>query len=132
MAWGTSQHGRNALTASLVLGLIWGAWHLPLFLIDGTVQENIPLWQFLLQQLLLAVLYTWLYNNTGGSLLIAIVFHTVGNASAALLPEFFASELGRWTNVAILLVIVVGVVAIWGRSTLNRGRPVPRPSLSTA
>ena len=123
------QNGRNALTASLALGLIWGSWHLPLFLIDGTVQQAIPVWQFLLQQMLLAVLYTWLYNNTSGSLLIAIVFHTVGNASAALLPEFFASDLGRWTNFALLLAAVAIIGAVWGWRTLNRDQPVPRPSI---
>jgi len=123
------QNGHNALTASLVLGLIWGSWHLPLFLIDDTVQSAIPIWQFLLQQLLLAVLYTWLYNNTSGSLLVAIVFHTLGNASAALLPEFFATNLGRWTNFALLLVAVGVIVAVWGSKTLNRNQPVPRPSL---
>jgi membrane protease YdiL (CAAX protease family) len=122
------QNGGNALTASLILGLIWGAWHLPLFLIDGTVQQAIPAWQFILQQMLLAVLYTWLYNNTSGSLLVAIVFHTVGNASAALLPEFFATSLGRWTNFALLLVTVGVIGAVWGWKTLNRDQPVPRPS----
>jgi membrane protease YdiL (CAAX protease family) len=122
------QNGRNALTASLTLGLIWGSWHLPLFLIDGTVQQAIPVWQFLLQQMLLAVLYTWLYNNTSGSLLIAIVFHTLGNASAALLPEFFATSLGRWTNFALLLAAVAIIGAVWGWQTLNRDQPVPRPS----
>lgn len=123
------QNGRNALPASLALGLIWGAWHLPLFLIDGTVQQAIPVWQFLLQQMLLAVLYTWLYNNTSGSLLVAIVFHTVGNTSAALLPEFFATDLGRWANFALLLLAVGTISAVWGWRTLNRDQPMPRPSL---
>ncbi|MGA7689528.1 MAG: hypothetical protein WCA29_09910, partial [Jiangellales bacterium] len=88
----------------------------------------IPVWQFLLQQMLLAVLYTCLYNNTSGSLLIAIIFHTIGNASAALLPEFFASTLGRWTNFALLLATVAIIGAVWGWQTLNRDQPVPRPS----
>jgi hypothetical protein len=123
------QNGRNALPASLVLRLIWGAWHLPQFLIDGTVQQAILVWQFLLQQMLLAVLYTWLYNNTSGSLLVAILVHTIGNASAALLPEFFATSLGRWANFALLLAVVVLVSAIWGWKTLNREQPVPRPSI---
>jgi membrane protease YdiL (CAAX protease family) len=112
------QNGRNALPASLVLRLIWGAWHLPQFLIDGTVQQAILVWQFLLQQMLLAVLYTWLYNNTSGSLLVAILVHTIGNASAALLPEFFATSLGRWANFALC----------WPSSSLSAPSGEVRPS----
>lgn len=39
----------SALTASLILGAIWALWHLPLFFIEGTTQEVIPLYEFVLQ-----------------------------------------------------------------------------------
>ena len=82
------QTGQNALIVSLVLGLFWGLWHLPLFFIDTSTQAqaDIPVWEFVLQTMVLAVLYTWLYNNTRGSLLVAILFHTLGNTTSALLP----------------------------------------------
>jgi membrane protease YdiL (CAAX protease family) len=121
------QNGRNAIVASLSLGLIWGLWHLPLFFIEGTVQEAIPLWQFILQQMVLAVLYTWLYNNTSGSLLASILFHTFGNASAALLPQYFATDLGRWINFALLLVTTVVIGQVWGWRSLNKNKPIPQP-----
>ncbi len=38
------QNGSNALVASLILGAIWGVWHLPLHFMDGTVQEIIPVY----------------------------------------------------------------------------------------
>lgn len=125
------QTGQNAVIASLVLGLFWGVWHLPLFFIEGTVQSRaaIPVWEFVLQTMVLAVLYTWLYNNTRGSLLVAILFHTIGNTTSALLPPYFATELGRWVNFSILLITVLIVVLFWGWRTLNRGRTVPQPSL---
>jgi membrane protease YdiL (CAAX protease family) len=126
------QNGKNAVVASLVLGFFWGLWHLPLFFTEGTVQAKaaIPIWEFVLQQMVLAVLYTWLYNNTRGSLLIAILFHTAGNAAAALLPPTFETELGRWMNFILLLVAALIVVAVWGWQTLRRGHEVPQPSLS--
>jgi membrane protease YdiL (CAAX protease family) len=126
------QNGKNAVLASLALGFFWGAWHLPLFFTEGTVQAEaaIPVWEFILQQMVLAVLYTWLYNNTGGSLLIAILFHTVGNTTAALLPPTFGTELGRWVNFILLMVTAVIVVAFWGWQRLNRSQGVPQPSLS--
>ena len=125
------QTGQNAVIASLVLGLFWGVWHLPLFFIEGTVQSRaaIPIWEFVLQTMVLAVLYAWLCNNTRGSLLVAILFHTIGNTTSALLPPYFATELGRWVNFSLLLATVLIVVLFWGWRTLNRGRTVPQPSL---
>ena len=79
--------------------------------------------------MVLSVLFTWLYNNTGGSLLVAILFHTIGNTTAALLPPYFASELGHWIYFGFLLVAAVVVILIWGHRTLNRNQQVPQPSL---
>ena len=123
------QNGQNAVVASLVLGFFWGMWHLPLFFIEGTTQEVIPLWQFILQIMVLSVLFTWLYNNTAGSLLVAILFHTIGNTTAALLPPYFAIETGRWVYFGILLVTTLLVIATWGWQTLSRGSTAPQPSL---
>jgi hypothetical protein len=123
------QTGQNAVVASLVLGFFWGMWHLPLFFIEGTTQELIPLWQFVLQIMVLSVLFTWLSNNTAGSLLVAILFHTIGNTTAALLPPYFAIETGRWVYFGILLITTLLVIAIWGWQTLNRGRTMPQTSL---
>ena len=66
----------SPLAASLVLGLIWGLWHLPLHFIPTTTQYVIPVWEYVLQTIVLAVLYTWLHQATGGSVLIASLFHT--------------------------------------------------------
>ena len=125
------QTGQNAIAASLVLGFFWGLWHLPLFFIDTSVQAQaaIPIWEFVLQQMLLAVFYTWLYNNTRGTLLVAILFHTIGNTSAALLPPYFGTEIGRWVNFILLAITALLVAITWGWRTLNRGQTVPQPSL---
>ena len=119
-ALGRLQRGRSALVASLILGLLWGLWHLPLHFISGTTQATIPIWQFVIQTMVLSVLYTWLFNSTRGSLLIAILFHTIGNTTAALLPPFFGASLGRWVNFGLLLVFTLVVVGIWGPKTLTR------------
>ncbi len=114
------QQGSNALVASLLLGLVWGLWHLPLHFISTTTQFHIPVWQFILRTMVAAILYTWLYNNTNGSLLIAILFHAINNTSSALVPPFFVTEVGRWTSFAVLVVVVMAVVSIWNWKTLRR------------
>lgn len=98
----------NAVGASLLLGLIWGLWHLPLVFIEGTTQAAIPFQEFVLQTMALAVLYTWLHNNTGGSVLIAALFHASANTAGAAIPTW-TTELGRWVNFALLIVVVAVV-----------------------
>ena len=107
----------DALGASLLLGLVWGLWHLPLVFIDGTTQAAIPFHEFVLQTMVLASLYTWLHNNTGGSVLIAALFHASANIAGAAIPTW-TTQVGRWINFTVLLG-VAGIV-IW---RLGRHRP---------
>ena len=115
------QQRRSALTASLILGFIWGVWHLPLFFISGSVQHDaaIPIWQYILQTIILAVLYTWLHNNTGRSVLVAFLFHTTGNLTSALIPTYTTPQ-GRWIGFAIQLLVAVIVVWAWKPQHLAR------------
>jgi len=103
------QKRTNALSASLMLGIIWAVWHLPLFFIEGTTQAAIPMYQYFLQTIVLSIFYTWLHNNTGGSILIAIIFHAVSNTSAAAIP-FWTTELGRWIDFGILVIAAIVVL----------------------
>jgi len=70
-----------ALSASLLLGVLWGLWHLPLLIAQGLPLAFAGLVGFisyvLAYPLPLAVLFTWVYNNTKGSLLLMVLFHTV-------------------------------------------------------
>lgn len=110
----------HALAASLAVGVIWGLWHLPLHFIAGTVQEVIPIWQFVLQSVVLAVLYTWLYNNTRRSILAVALFHAVGNLTGALAP-YWITDAGRFVHFGLLLLAAAAVVWIWGPKRLVRG-----------
>jgi len=101
----------SPLAASLILGLIWGLWHLPLHFIPSTTQSAIPIWEFILQTVVLAVLYTWLHLGTGGSVFIAVLFHTFGNIAGAAIP-YWTTEAGRWVSFGILLVAAVLVVLL--------------------
>lgn len=70
----------GALVASLLLGLIWGCWHLPQWLIPATGQaDKWPFSIFLLHTVAFSVLLTWLHNCSAGSLWPVILAHTAFN-----------------------------------------------------
>ena len=112
------QNRFNALTASLILGAIWGLWHLPLHFIEGTVQSNIPVYQFILQQMVLAIFYTWLFNNTKGSVFISILFHAIANIVGAAIPYWTTNE-GRWIGFFVQVVFAIVIIMIWGAQHLS-------------
>lgn len=101
----------SALNASLVLGVVWGFWHFPGFLIGTGVPLDMPFALFLLWTVLATILMTWVYNNTGGSILSAILMHSAANASfnyLPLLPEW----VGQLTTFSIFLALVTVVAAV--------------------
>lgn len=75
------QKTRPATTATLILALVWACWHLPAFFYRDTYIEMgliaFPMFAFSL--LFAAMIFTWLYNSTGGSVWIVILFHAVFN-----------------------------------------------------
>jgi membrane protease YdiL (CAAX protease family) len=70
------QARQQALPASLLLGFLWGLWHLPY-----NIALGVPLASIFIGAVLgtpaLAVLFTWVYNNTKGSLFLMVLFHVV-------------------------------------------------------
>jgi len=61
--------------ASLVLGLIWGLWHMPAFLMSGTPQSAWDFTPFVIGAIAISVILTPLFNASGGSILLAMLFH---------------------------------------------------------
>ncbi len=69
----------SPLTSSLLVGLVWAVWHLPNFLLPNYPHYGLPSAAFAVMTLAFSVLFTWLYLNTAGSLLIAVIFHAALN-----------------------------------------------------
>ncbi|MBO3841261.1 MAG: CPBP family intramembrane metalloprotease [Candidatus Brockarchaeota archaeon] len=109
----------NALVSSLVLGVIWGTWHLPLFFMSGTVQSQTPIWGFMILILCGTILFTWVYNNTGGSILAMMLLHTMNNLSFFMFPTL-ETTLGGLYLLILNIVFVTGIVATWGYKKLVR------------
>lgn len=74
------QQRRGPFEATLLLGLLWGLWHLPLYLpgdiqLYGVVGGLLQFALFVLFAVALAFIFTWVFNHTQGSLLFAILLH---------------------------------------------------------
>ena len=133
----------SALLASLILGVLWALWHLPVFFNPDTSYSNLPFLLFLVFMVPVAVLMTWLFNSTGGSVLMAMFFHAVLNSADELwkvLPEYSvepssaAEAAAASAHLYLMLAIVLWVAAvvlvlIYGPRNLSRH---PRQVLATA
>ena len=116
----------SALGASLLLGLVWAAFHFVPHVQGHRAPEWIAWWS--LATVALRVLYTWLYNNTGGSVFATVLFHATGNL--AQIGPFLDFGPGGYPLAAqriaalLLVAVAVGVTVIWGPRTLARYRCV--------
>jgi membrane protease YdiL (CAAX protease family) len=98
--------------ASIILGIIWAAWHLPLFFFPAsdTLGQSFPL--YVLQVTAISVAMAWLYWRTGGSLLLVMLFHAAVNNLKDIVP----SGVPDATNAFTLHASLVGwltVVLLW-------------------
>src|SRR5215218_11228303 len=78
------QAGRSALSASLLLAPIWALWHLPLWLTGDPVKTPTFYAAFVVSAFALSVILTWVYNSTGGSLLMVVLLHATVNLPQTL------------------------------------------------
>jgi uncharacterized protein len=124
------QSRRTALMASLVLGAAHALWHLPLWL-NGDPDNQPSLYPaFVIQVIAVAVIYTWLYNGTKGSLLLAVLFHTALNAPLTLILLPVGADavvLPFWLLSGLWVVAAIIVVAIFGPSQLSRHHRLQEP-----
>lgn len=72
--------------ASILLGIIWASWHLPLFFLPGTDKTGQSFAMYLLQVTALSVAIAWLYAHTKGSLFLAMLMHAAINNTKDVVP----------------------------------------------
>jgi membrane protease YdiL (CAAX protease family) len=83
--------------ASLLVGIIWAVWHVPLFLIPGTGSDGQSFPIYLLHVTALSVAMTWLFRRSGGSLLLVMVMHAAVNNTTGLVPGATPGAADPWT-----------------------------------
>lgn len=117
----------SALTASLILGVVWAGWHLPLFFVAGSFQaESVGFgtrgfWLFMIGIVALSVAFTWVYNHTARSVLAVVALHGWINFTAETVAVADVFYYAAWVLLAALLA------ALWGPTTLLKSERIPRP-----
>ena len=101
------------LTANLLLGVLWAFWHLPLWFFPGYFPAGSSFGLYVVSTVALSFLIGWVYNGTGGSLLLAVLAHTASDVAdnlrtAALGPSGYGGELlltGAFVAAAAAVVV---------------------------
>ena len=112
-------------SASVILGIIWATWHLPLFLAPGsdTFGQSFPL--YLLQVTAVSVAAAWLYWRTNGSLLLVMLLHASINNTKDIVPSVvpgatdpfaLSTSLVAWLTVAVLWVVAACLLVQMARA----------------
>lgn len=120
----------SALVSSLMLGVVWSVWHLPLFFIEGSYQHDmvgfgtLEFWMFMIGVVPLSVAFTWVYNNTARSILAVIILHGWVNFTVQTIELAGRSEV---FHILTWVIAIAFIAAIWGTNTLRRDGAMPHP-----
>jgi hypothetical protein len=113
----------KTIKATLILAILWAAWHIPAFYLAGATVTYVAV--FSINFIFWRVLIVWIYKNTGKTLLAASLFHAMGNITLSGLP---LPSIGHGDGVSGAIAISVasaiaalGVLFLWGPE-LNKFR----------
>ena len=107
--WGASK-------ATLIFGLIWPLWHVPMYLF--TMPDSVAIVAQMVSMVALRFLFVWLFLNTGQSLFIAILFHAVYNVCMAVFPINFV------VTAIIMSISAALVLYFWSRNQKTAVTPI--------
>jgi membrane protease YdiL (CAAX protease family) len=122
------QTRHNALVSALIVGVIWAIWHIPMFFIKGTSQYDQQLQAGLLPAILAysvfvivnSIQFTWVFNNTRGSVLLAAVLHGASNTWGGYIDVYRGHFGGILTFGAVSVLVSIIIVLLAGATDLSR------------
>ena len=115
--------------ASVLLGVIWAFWHLPLFFVGWADKHGQSFFLYTLQVTALSTAFAWLYARTGGSLLLCMLLHAAVNNTKDIVPSVtegatsvfgLQASLVAWLTVAVLWACAAYFLAWMARTESRR------------
>ena len=118
----------SPLGASIILGIFWAGWHVPLFFIEDTFHYGLGFgsfrfWVFLFSNIPLTIIITWIYNHTERSILMAAIIHFSGNIVGAILPK---SDRLAFLELVGLLIVAIIISLAYGPTLGSKNNPLPK------
>jgi membrane protease YdiL (CAAX protease family) len=106
------------IAGSLILGIVWGMWHIPLWFIPGTGQSSTPFPAFILLTIGLSYFFSWIVEASGRRLFSALVAHGVSNSFGGLFPFLIMENGIQQTRYWIYagLIFLTGITIVLVRS----------------
>ena len=124
------QHQNTALTSSLLIGVAWCFWHTPLFwapagtAISGYAVTIPAVARYLANTCGHSIVHTWIFNNSRGSVLLPVAFHTSSNAILPMLlfpaRDREASLAIHWLSVIPLWAVALTLIVLYGGARLSK------------
>ena len=111
---------RSALTASVILGVVWSLWHLPTFFSSSAPQQGLPIVAFVLMTIEYSIIMSWIFLHTRGSVLIATLCHGAINLSQGFFLGGLTGSTRYWLLAAVYGLAAVVVAFVLTRRDVRR------------
>lgn len=113
------QRSIHPATASVLIGIPWGIWHLPLLLLPAGPNADVPVWAYPAGALAGAFVYTALFNASNGSLILVTAVHAARNISSGIflhdLPATADPSIAYKADLALMVLAAAALFAIQQR-----------------
>ena len=112
----------SALSSSLILGVVWALFHLPLFFtLSGSSQAGASFLGFLISTVSLTILFTWMYNHTCESVLLAYLLHGATNTWSQIFSiDHNGNPFTGFAMTGLVALAALIVVIVFGPARLSR------------
>jgi uncharacterized protein len=118
----------GALAASLIVGARGALWHLPLWFAPSVDLSSAPYPVYALWVVACSVVWSWIYNGTGGSVLLAGLAHAAANVvsmlwgnALLLLPEVARGADPRMLQAVVVIGMAMLIAVLTGCARSHAG-----------